>query len=56
VITGSRDDFAPPGHIQNQLPDWNPSAELTIIPEADHFYSNYQQQLESAVIDQVQTP
>jgi len=53
VITGSRDDFAPPGDIEKEMPGWNPSAKLTVIPEADHFYSGCLQQLESAVIDQI---
>jgi uncharacterized protein len=38
VVTGSRDEIAPPGQIEKCMPLWNPSAEFQIIDGADHFY------------------
>ena len=49
VVTGSRDDIAPVGPIQNALPTWNPQASFEIIKGADHFYSGYMTEL-SAVL------
>ena len=37
VITGSHDDIAPMGPVQNALSGWNPQARLEIIKGADHF-------------------
>ena len=39
VITGGRDSFAPATMIRDLMPAWNPEAALTVIEEADHFYS-----------------
>jgi len=41
VITGSRDDIAPPGLIEKALPGWNPQACFEVIQGADHFYSGF---------------
>ena len=41
VITGSRDEIAPPEQIKDMLPVWNRSAHLEIIEGADHFYWNH---------------
>lgn len=38
VITGSEDDIAPPGMIENMITTWNPEAEFRVIQGADHFY------------------
>jgi uncharacterized protein len=38
VITGSRDEMAPPEQINKILPLWNRSADFKIIDGADHFY------------------
>jgi len=38
VVTGSRDEIAPPGQIKKFIPLWNPSADFEIIDGADHFY------------------
>jgi len=45
VVTGGRDDIAPPGMVGPLLPGWNPDAEMNIIPEADHFYGGCFDQL-----------
>ena len=39
VVTGGRDEIAPPGRVARLLPVWNPGAKMDVIPEADHFYS-----------------
>ncbi len=41
VVTGSRDEIAPPAAIRQMLPTWNPSARLEVIDGADHFYGRY---------------
>ncbi len=46
VVTGSRDEIAPPGVIQQMLTTWNPSARFDIIDGSDHFYGRYTRQLE----------
>jgi alpha/beta superfamily hydrolase len=38
VISGSRDDIAPPAMIKESIRDWNPEAHFEIIQGADHFY------------------
>jgi alpha/beta superfamily hydrolase len=50
VITGSRDDIAPPGLVKQRLPAWNPDAELVVIEGADHFYSGHMKQLEAVLL------
>jgi alpha/beta superfamily hydrolase len=49
VVTGSRDEIAPPEAIRRMLPSWNPSAKFEIIPGADHFYSRHSRQLEDVL-------
>jgi alpha/beta superfamily hydrolase len=49
VVTGSRDEMAPPGVIQQMLPTWNPSAHFDIIDGSDHFYSRRTRQLEDVL-------
>ncbi len=45
VITGSRDDIAPPAMLKRLTPHWNPSARLEILAGADHFFYGYLDQL-----------
>ena len=47
VVTGSRDEFAPPELIQKMLPTWNPVAHFEAIDGADHFYGNHIKELET---------
>jgi uncharacterized protein len=51
VITGSRDDIAPPDIIEKVLPHWNKQAVLRIIEGADHFYSTQTDEIERIVGD-----
>jgi alpha/beta superfamily hydrolase len=53
VVTGSRDEMAPPGVIQQMLPTWNPSAHFYIIDGSDHFYSRHTRQLEDVLGRQI---
>ena len=41
IITGSRDEIAPPDLIHQLMPEWNPQARFEIIEGADHFYGGY---------------
>lgn len=45
VITGSRDTFAPPEMLREQVPLWNPAARLEIISGADHFFYGFERTL-----------
>jgi alpha/beta superfamily hydrolase len=47
VVTGSRDDIAPPHQIRDLLPAWNPNAQFKIIDGCDHFYIGYLDKLQS---------
>jgi alpha/beta superfamily hydrolase len=54
VVTGDRDDIAPFRSIQKLLPQWNPSAQLKVIPMLDHFYSGHLDSLRSVLADFLQ--
>jgi alpha/beta superfamily hydrolase len=41
VITGSRDDIAPPEMVKRLTALWNPAAHLEIVAGADHFFMGY---------------
>lgn len=47
IVTGSRDDIAPPDLIQKSYTGWNAEAKFEIINGADHFYTGYLDKLES---------
>lgn len=47
VVTGSHDEFAPPGQIRKLLAGWNPDAVLEVIDGGDHFYGTTLGQLRS---------
>jgi alpha/beta superfamily hydrolase len=49
VVTGSRDDIAPPDMIAEILPRWNRQAVLRIIEGADHFYLNQTDEIERII-------
>lgn len=54
VVTGSRDDIAPPENIQKMVPIWNPEATFEIINGADHFYGGYSKALEAVLSTHLQ--
>ena len=41
VVSGSRDEIAPAEQIKKAVPTWNSDTTVKIIPDADHFYSGY---------------
>ena len=47
VVTGSRDEIAPPDQIRDLLPAWNPDAQFEIIDGCDHFYMGHIDKLQS---------
>jgi alpha/beta superfamily hydrolase len=49
IISGDRDDIAPPEMIQSLLHKWNEDADFRIIKGADHFYWGKSEEIESLV-------
>ena len=47
IITGARDDIAPPEMIKQACPAWNAAAKFEVINGADHFYAGYLDRLEA---------
>ena len=45
VLTGSRDDIAPPDMLKRLVTHWNPQARLEILAGADHFFFGYRETL-----------
>jgi len=41
IVTGSRDDIAPPDLIKKSYGAWNAAAKFEVINGADHFYTGY---------------
>ena len=56
VVTGSRDDMAPPNQIRDLLPSWNPDAQFEIIDGCDHFYMGHLDKLQSILTSYLQNP
>ena len=57
VVSGGRDDIAPPGLIRNLMPAWNPQAVFREIQDADHFYFGFFTELEAVLAENmVQRP
>ena len=49
IVTGERDEIAPPAMIDRARARWNPSAAFEVIPGADHFYSGLLKTLEDEI-------
>jgi alpha/beta superfamily hydrolase len=49
VMTGSRDDIAPPDLLGRLVPQWNPGARLAIVSGADHFFFDHVEELRAAL-------
>ena len=47
IVTGSRDDIAPPDLIKKSYVGWNAEAKFEVINGADHFYAEYLDKLEA---------
>jgi uncharacterized protein len=49
IVTGGRDEIAPPDTIAGIRSAWNPRAAFEVIPEADHFYTGFLKTLEDKI-------
>jgi hypothetical protein len=49
IVTGSRDEIAPPAMIDRVRARWNPAAAFEVIPGADHFYTGLLKTLEDTI-------
>jgi alpha/beta superfamily hydrolase len=49
IVTGSRDEIAPPAMIDRVRARWNTNAAFEVIPGADHFYSGFLKTLEDTI-------
>ena len=49
IVTGDRDEIAPPAMIDRCRARWNPAAAFEVIPGADHFYTGLLKTLEDIV-------
>ena len=55
VITGGRDDFAPPALLQRLVPAWNPEARLEVIEGLDHFMVGRDAELAQCLMQEAAT-
>jgi hypothetical protein len=55
IVTGGRDEIAPPGMISTCRDQWNPAAAFEVLPDADHFYTGHLRALEDRITSCVQT-
>lgn len=51
VITGDKDDIAPPAEIRGMIRNWNPAAQMYVLKDCDHFFSSSLEELESIMAD-----
>ncbi len=49
VITGEKDEIAPPDSVKSMVKAWNPHAVFEIIPATDHFYGVTLRDLEKII-------
>lgn len=49
IVTGGRDEIAPPDKIAGYRSAWNPTAAFEVIPGADHFYTGFLEILEDKI-------
>jgi alpha/beta superfamily hydrolase len=49
IVTGGRDEIAPPALIDRCRARWNPAAAFEVIPGADHFYTGFLKTLENMI-------
>jgi alpha/beta superfamily hydrolase len=49
IVTGGRDEIAPPALIDRCRARWNPAAAFEVIPGADHFYTGFLKTLKDIV-------
>jgi len=49
IVTGDRDEIAPPAMIARYRSAWNPTAAFEMIPGADHFYTGFLETLKNKI-------
>ncbi len=49
VVTGEKDDIAPPDSVKSMVKTWNPHAGFEVIPATDHFYGVTLRNLEKII-------
>ncbi|MGD9288723.1 MAG: alpha/beta hydrolase, partial [Desulfobacterales bacterium] len=49
IISGGRDDIAPPDLIKKACHGWNAAAQFEVIEGADHFYMGYTDKLKAVL-------
>ena len=50
IVTGGRDEIAPPRMISTYRNQWNRAAVLEVLPDADHFYAGHFKALEDTIV------
>jgi len=50
IVTGSRDDIAPPAMIRQTYQKWKAEAHFEVINGADHFYGGYEDRLKEILL------
>ncbi len=49
IVTGGRDEIAPPDLIERVRRTWSPAAAFEVLPGADHFFSGCLEALEESI-------
>ena len=53
IVTGGRDEIAPPRMVSDYRDQWNRTAALEVFPDADHFYAGHFKALEDTIAARV---
>ena len=53
VVAGGRDEFGPPKLIRRAIDHWNPDARLEVLPDADHFFFGYLDEVTQKLVDSI---
>ncbi len=51
VINGDEDEFAGIDRVRFMVDQWNPDAQISVVPDTDHFYSGALRDLETVLKD-----
>jgi hypothetical protein len=55
IVTGGRDEIAPPRMISAYRDQWNPGAGFEVLPDADHFYTGHFGALQDTITGYIET-
>lgn len=53
VVTGSRDDYAPPDLVRPHLEQWNPDVHMDVIDGADHFFFGFLDEMTCRLVQRI---